>query len=85
MKFDPATMSLMTDDERLIKVLACHMKMRLDQLKIDRLTGHRHCDACAHRVLDTALLTQQQVEEQVEADPAACLIVRRSQHNIEII
>lgn len=85
MKFDPDTMSLLTADGHLIKVLSCKFQMRLDQLSLDQQTGHRRCDLCAHRVFDTALLTQQQVVEEVQSDPETCLIVRRKQHNIEIV
>lgn len=85
MKFDPSTKSLLTNDGRLIKVLSCHLQMRLDQLKPDKRSGHWHCGSCSHRVLDTALLTQEQLEEQVRSDPGTCLIVRRKQHNVEIV
>ena len=84
MKFDPATRSLMTDDGQLIKQLSCHRKMHLGQLQPEPQTGHWHCAACEHQVLDTALLDEQQLQTAVAEKPDICLLVRRGQPNVEI-
>lgn len=85
MKFDPATKALTADDGHLIKVLQCPRKMRLAQLLADGESGHFHCNACTHKVLDTSLLTEEQLVEHVKVDPNCCLLVRRDQHNIDIV
>ena len=84
MKFNPETKTLMTRDGRMIKALSCHLNVRLNQLQVEP-DGHRRCDRCDHRVLDTGLLSEAQIVEQVAADPATCLIVRRGQRNIDIV
>jgi len=84
MKFHPGTKVLTTHDGRLIKTLSCHLNMQLNQLQVDP-DGHRRCDKCEHKVLDTALLSESQLLKHIEADPNTCLIVRRRQQNIEII
>ena len=85
MKFDPASKTLMTDAGQLIKQLSCHRKMQLEQLQAEPGTGHWHCAACVHRVLDTALLTQAQVQAAVAADPGTCLLIRAGQHNVQLV
>lgn len=83
MKFNPETKTLMTHDGRAIKVLSCHLNVQLKHLQIEP-DGHRRCDKCKHKVLDTALLSEAQIVEHVATEPSTCLIVRRKQHNIEI-
>lgn len=84
MKFNPDTKALLTHDGKLIKALSCHLNMQLRQLQVER-DGHRRCDMCEHKVLDTALLSEKQILEQVAVDPGTCLIVRRGQENVEIV
>lgn len=84
MKFNPDTKALSTHDGKLIKILSCHLNMQLKQLHVEP-DGHRRCDMCEHKVLDTALLSEGQIREQVEMNPRTCLIVRRGQENVEIV
>lgn len=84
MKFNANTKALLTHDGKLIKTLSCHLNVQLRQLHIER-DGHRRCDMCEHKVLDTALLSEKQIQEQVALNPGTCLIVRRGQENVEIV
>jgi len=84
MKFNPETKTLMTHAGKVIKALSCHLNVRLNQLQVEP-DGHRRCDMCDHRVLDTELVSESQLVEQVASDPRVCLIVRRGQRNIEIV
>lgn len=85
MRFDPATRTLWTDDGQLIKRLSCHRPLLPGQLRPEPGTGHWHCDACRHPVLDTARFTEAQLQARVAADPGTCLLVRRGQPNLDIL
>lgn len=85
MKFDPASRTLLTDDGRLIKHLSCHRRMRLEQLQPDPHIGHWHCAVCVHQVLDTAVLSEQELQAAVADNPGLCLLIRRGQPNVDIL
>lgn len=84
MKFNPVTKALLTHDGKLIKTLSCHLNVQLKQLQVEP-DGHKRCEKCEHRVLDTALLSEDQIKSQVAVDPSTCLIVRRGQENVDIV
>lgn len=85
MKFNPSTKELRTDSGELVKVLHCPLRMRWEQLTVDAGEAHRTCAHCEHKVLDTAVMTEEEVVAAVRADSAACLCVRAGQRNLTLV
>jgi len=85
MKFNPGTKQLFTDSGELVKVLRCPMPMRWEQLTAEAGEPHRSCAHCERRVLDTAVMSEEDVVAAVRADPSTCLCVRAGQPNLTLI
>ena len=86
MQFDPSTSTLFTDAGERIKTLHCPRKMQWTQLEAARdHTPHRHCRACDHVVLETAVLSDADLLAIVRADPSTCLQVRSDQPNLTLV
>lgn len=85
MKFNPGTKELFTDSGELVKVLHCSRLMRWEQLTAEAGEPHRSCAHCERRVLDTAVMSEEDVVAAVRADPSTCLCVRAGQPNLKLL
>ena len=85
MKFNPGTNELFTDSGELVKVLRCPLPIRWEQLTAEAGEPHRSCAHCERSVLDTAVMSEEDVVAAVRADPLACLCVRAGQPNLTLI
>ena len=83
MLFDPQTKKLYTDDGVFIKKLHCPLKMHVAQLQATNDT--LFCQQCQHTIVDTANLTEQQLQNIVEKNPEVCIAVSAAQTNVEIL
>lgn len=85
MKFDPTTRTLYTDAGALVKVLFCPLQKQWEELEATTGQTHRRCDVCSRRVLDTGIMTDDEVLATVRKDPTTCLLVSASQPNLTLI
>ena len=85
MKFNPGTKQLFTDSGELVKVLRCPLPIRWEQLTATAGEPHRSCARCERQVLDTAVMSEEEVVAAVRADPSTCLCVRSGQPNLTLI
>ena len=85
MKFNPGTKQLFTDSGELVKVLRCPLPMRWEQLTAEAGEPHRSCTYCDRGVLDTAVMSEEEVVAAVRADASTCLCVRAGQPNLSLI
>ncbi len=84
-KFNPGTKQLFTDSEELVNVLRCPLPMRWEQLTAPAGEPHRSCAHRERRVLDTAMMSEEEVVAAVRADPTTCLCVRAGQPSLTLI
>lgn len=84
MKFNPLTKTIYTNSGEFVKTMNCPYKVRWDNLEATTSTT-RKCTNCAHSILDTAALTDDDLLHIVRQHPDTCLKVDLNQHNISII
>lgn len=86
LEFDPVHRTLRDTDGRILKKVNCPKLKSWDSLSVssDAQTLRRHCDTCEKSVIDTALLTYEEVVDAVKQDPQVCFRIRLDQGNIEI-
>lgn len=83
MKLDLTTKELFTDEGNFLKVLDCPKKVQASELK--KLSADSYiCSSCDHTILETAGLTDAQLQKIVEKDPQQCLKVNINQSNLKI-
>lgn len=85
MKFNPVTKELFTDANEPIKTLHCPRKMQWTALETSSDSVHRHCRACDHVVLHTAVFSDEALLAIVRTDPSTCLHVRPDQSNLTLV
>ena len=85
MKFLPSRQILYTDQGLFLKQLSCPLQKKWTDLQKQTDSRMRHCDRCNRSVLDTALLTDEDVATRVVRDPSVCLRISASQSNVTII
>lgn len=84
MKFNPLTKDVFTDKDVFIKKLNCPFKMKWANLEATS-TSNRKCTNCNSIIIDTAVLTDDDLLEMVRKNPGTCLKIDLNQHNIKII
>lgn len=85
MKFNPRTMELRSADGMLIKRLSCPFNIKPSALKLGDIEGRKLCRICSHAVLETALMSEEEVISMIEDSPETCLIVYPDQKNVQIV
>lgn len=84
MKFNPLTKTIYTDSGEFVKTMNCPYKVRWDNLETTTSTS-RKCTNCDHSILDTAVLTDEDLLHIVRQHPDTCLKIDLNQPNISII
>ena len=84
MKFNPLTKAIYTDNGEFVKTMNCPYKVRWDNLGATT-SSTRKCTNCDHSILDTAVLTDEDLLHIVRQNPGTCLKIDLNQHNIKII
>ena len=84
MKFNPLTKAIYTDNGEFVKTMNCPYKVRWDNLEATVSTT-RKCTNCDHFILDTSVLTDEDLLHIVRQHPDTCLKIDLNQHNLNII
>ena len=84
MKFDPLTKDIYTDKDEFLKRLNCPFKMRWENLEATNST-FRKCANCDHLIVDTEVLSDDDLVKIVRQNPNTCLKIDLNQHNIKIV
>jgi len=84
MKFDPITKEIYTDKDEFVKKMNCPYKMNWDHLETTN-SALRKCVICDHLIVDTKVLTDEDLLEMVRQNPDTCLKIDLNQQNIKII
>ena len=84
MKFDPITKNIYSDKDEFIKRMNCPYKMSWDNLENVNATM-RKCANCDHLIVDTEVLTDQELMKMVRQNPDTCLKIDLNQHNLKIV
>lgn len=84
MKFDSITKNIYSDKDEFIKRMNCPYKMSWDNLENVNSTM-RKCANCDHLIVDTEVLTDQELMKMVSQNPDTCLKIDLNQHNLKIV
>jgi hypothetical protein len=84
MKFDPLTKDVYTDKDEFLKTINCPYKMTWDKLEAINSTS-RKCANCDYLIVDTEVLTDDDLLKIVRQNPDTCLKIDLNQHNIKIL
>lgn len=84
MKFDPLNKEIYTDKDEFVKTMNCPYKMSWANLEAANSTL-RKCANCDHLIVDTEVLTDDDLLKVVRQNPDTCLKIDLNQHNIKII
>ena len=74
MLFDLRRKMLMTSSGVDIKKIECPIRMSWNQLVHDHEQGP-YCSTCDRAIVDTSLLSEEEILAQVGANPACCLAI----------
>ncbi len=85
MKINPIKNQLYTDNDFFIKTLVCPFQVKWNEMQLAASEKSRICNHCAHEVVDTAFLTDEEALKLVEENPKTCFKVNFNQENIQII
>lgn len=86
MKFKPSTQELFTDKDELIKVLACPLKKKWEELsEVDGDKSCKSCSDCNRKVYDTSLFQDEELLNVVRKNNDMCLTVSAFQKNLTAI
>ena len=83
MKFDPITKEIFTDKNEFVKKLNCPYRMTWSNLE-DTNSQFRKCSVCEKVIIDTNILTDDELVEIVKQDPNTCLKVDLNQNNLTV-
>ena len=85
-EFDPVHRMIRDARGRILKRVNCPRLKSWNRLAAsgDNQVTERYCDSCDRAVLDTALMTGEEVVDAVTADPEICIRIRLDQDNVEI-
>ena len=83
MKFNPITNELLTDNGKLLKKLHCPLAKQWEIMNQATPT-YKVCNTCSKAVYDTALLSEDSIQELINNDSHACLKVDLNQENLTI-
>jgi len=84
MKFDPITKDIYTDKDEFVKRMNCPYKLNWDNLEATNSTL-RKCANCDHLIVDTEILTDDDLLNMVRQNPDTCLKIDLNQNNLKII
>ncbi|KAF0128497.1 MAG: hypothetical protein FD155_3239 [Bacteroidetes bacterium] len=84
MKFNPLTKEIYTDKDEFVKTMNCPYKMSWDNLEA-AYSNMRKCATCNHLIVDTEVLTDDELLKMVRQNPATCLKIDLNQQNIKIV
>lgn len=84
MKFDPITKDIYTDKDEFVKTMNCPYKMNWDNLEATNSTL-RKCAKCDHLIVDTEIVTDDDLLKMVRQNPNTCLKIDLNQQNIKIV
>ena len=84
MKFNPLTKEIYTDKGEFVKTMNCPYKMSWDNLETT-IINMRKCANCDHLIVDTEVLTDDELLKMVRQNPAICLKIDLNQQNIKIV
>lgn len=86
MQFDPIKKTVFTDAGEFVKQMHCPYKMQWDQLELEVAGGaYRKCSKCDHLIVDTGVLTDEELLKMVRGNPDTCLKIDLNQPNLKII
>jgi hypothetical protein len=84
MKFNPLTKEIYTDKGEFVKTMNCPYKMSWDNLETT-IINMRKCANCDHLIVDTEVLTDDELLKMVRQNPDICLKIDLNQQNIKIV
>ena len=84
MKFDPITKDIYTDKNEFVKTMNCPYKMSWDNLEVTNL-ALRKCAKCDHLIVDTEIVTDDDLLKMVRQNPNTCFKIDLNQHNLKLI
>lgn len=84
--FEPVHKTLLDEDGKVVKQLCCPQNRGWEQLQsLDAERGwQRYCGECDARVLDTAVMSPDEVLATVRSDASVCLRISLEQDNVEV-
>ena len=84
MKFNPLTKEIYTDKGEFVKTMNCPYKMNWDNLETT-IINMRKCANCDHLIVDTEVLTDDELLKMVIQKPTICLKIDLNQQNVKIV
>lgn len=84
MKYNPLTQELYTDNSVFLKKLHCPLAKQWGELSLANLLKGKMCDQCNKAVYDTALLTEEEIQQLLNVDDHTCFKVDLDQLNLTI-
>ena len=84
MMFDPITKDIYTDKGEFIKRMNCPYRLSWDNLEATNSTMRR-CSNCDHLIVDTEVLTDDDLLKMVRRNPDTCLKIDLNQLNLKIV
>ena len=84
MKFNPLTKEIYTDKGEFVKTMNCPYKMSWDNLETT-IINMRKCANCDHLIVDTEVLTDDELFKMVRQNPTICLKIDLNQQNVKIV
>ncbi|MFM2295538.1 MAG: hypothetical protein RLZZ350_1951 [Verrucomicrobiota bacterium] len=85
MIIDLKTGDLFSDSGRFLKRLHCPKNAAWDSMTDSVLPDARICQVCTRLVHDTAAMTEDDVAQLLERNPAACLKISLTQTNCTVL
>jgi hypothetical protein len=84
MKFNPLTGEIYTDKDEFVKKMSCPWLMKWAELQ-EAGQYSRKCRVCNHAIVDTALLSDDELLRLIKNNPETCLKLDLNQQNLLII
>ena len=79
------TGDLFSDCRRFLKRLHCPKDVNWESMTDSVLPDAKICQVCTRLVHDTAAMTENDIVQLLERDPAACLNISLTQNNITVM
>ena len=83
MKVDLQTGDLFTDSGDHLKTLFCPLRKQLDEMKGS--ARNFYCDSCNMKVHNTEAMTDCEIQQLLNDNPEACLVISLEQSNCTIL
>lgn len=83
MKFDPISEDLYTDGGEFVKQMNCPYKVKWENLEVTD-SNARMCSNCDHEIIDTELLSDDELLDLVKNNPSTCLKIDLNQNNTKL-